>query len=226
MKNTGSEPRAFKDDAYRAFAAVAKALSSPKRLELVDLLVQRPLHVDELAAAIGQSVGNTSQHLQVLRRARVVETARHGTAIEYRLAPGVAEAFAGLRRLAEARSAELAMARRAFHGETGADDVIDAPTLRRHLAARDVVLLDVRPAAEFAHAHVAGARSLPIDQLADRLDELPADTLIVATCRGPYCAYAAEAVRALRASGRRAVRFEDGLAEWMADGGPIVAGAA
>lgn len=171
--------------------------------------------MESLAEAIGQSVGNTSQHLQVLKRGRLVETTRHGTAIEYRLAPGVADVFVALRRLAEERSAELVHVKQEFFDDE--DGLIDSPTLRRRLASGEVVLIDVRPREEFEHDHVAGARSVPIDELDARVDELPTDKLIVATCRGPYCAFAAEAVRKLRASGREAVRFEDGVAEWRVD---------
>ncbi len=208
--------RDFKDQAYGAFAVVTKVLSHPTRLEILDQLAQRPHRVESLAAVVGQSVGNTSQHLQVLKRGRLVETTRHGTAIEYRLAPGVADVFVALRRLAEARSAELVQVKRAFF-EDADDGLIDGRTLRRELASRQVVLLDVRPRDEFDHDHVAGARSLPMDEIDDRMHELPMDKLIVAICRGPFCAFAADAVRKLRASGREAVRFEDGVAEWRVD---------
>lgn len=210
-----SASRALKDRAYEAFASVTKVLSSARRLELLDQLAQRPHHVESLAKAVGQPIGNTSQHLQVLKRARVVETTRHGTSIEYRLAPGVVEVFVVLRRLAEARSPELLQVKRDFFDDE--DAVIDGPALQRGLAEQRVLLLDVRPRAEFEHDHVEGSRSVPIDELAARIDELPSDLLIVATCRGPYCTFAADAVRMLRASGRRAVRFEGGVGEWRVD---------
>lgn len=213
MKNM--EPRAFKDGAYAAFATVTKALSHARRLEILDQLAQRPHHVESLARAVGQSVGNASQHLQVLKRARVVETTRHGTSIEYRLAPGVVEVFVALRRLAEARSLELVQVKRDFFDEE--DAAIDGLALQRELAAQRVLLLDVRPRVEFEHDHVEGCHSIPIDELEARIDELPSDRLIVATCRGPYCTFAADAVRMLRASGRRAVRFEGGVGEWRVD---------
>lgn len=213
--------REFKDAVYGAFAEVGKALSSPRRLELLDLLVQGPRSVEALATSVGQPLANTSQHLQVLKRARVVETERHGTTIEYRLAEGVAEVFVALRRLAEARSPVLADAKRVYFASADAEETIDRRELRRRLTEGSAVLLDVRPAAEFAHGHVEGAQSIPIDQLDDRLAELPEDQLVVATCRGPYCVYAADAVRILRASGREAVRFEDGVGEWQADGGRL-----
>jgi rhodanese-related sulfurtransferase len=219
MKNT--ETRAFKDSVYGAFAEVARSLSSPRRLELLDLLIQGPRPVEALAEALGQSVGNTSQHLQVLKRSRLVETTRRGTTIEYRLAPGVAEVFAALRRLAGDRSPALSQAMAAYYGGADGEEPIDRDTLRRRLKEGSVVLLDVRPRAEFAHAHVSGATSIPIDELEARLEELPGDQLVVATCRGPYCVFAAQAVQTLRASGRRAVRFEGGVAEWALHGGAL-----
>ncbi len=216
-----NEARAFKDEVYGAFAEVTKALSNPRRLELLDLLVQRPRSVESLATSLGQPMGNTSQHLQVLRRARVVETHRFGTTVQYRLAPGVEEMFVVLRRLAEARSPALVHSKQAYFVRSEAEEVVDREELRRRLADGTAVLLDVRPEQEFAFAHVAGAVSIPIDELEARLGELPADQLIVATCRGPYCVFAADAVRTLRAGGREAVRFEDGVGEWRLDGGAV-----
>ena len=215
------ESRAFKDEVYGAFAAVAKALASPRRLELLDLLIQGPRSVEGLARAAGQSVANTSQHLQVLRRAQVVERERRGTTITYRLAPGVAEVFVALRRLARARSPELERAERRFYAGAQAPEAIGREELIERLAAGGAVLLDVRPREEYAQAHIPGALSIPIGELEERLGELPADRLVVATCRGPYCVFAAEAVRLLRRRGREAVRFEQGVAEWRADGGAL-----
>jgi len=225
MLNNEMKPRSFKDAAYGAFAGVAKALSGARRLELLDLLVQGPRSVEGLATAAGLSFASASQHLQVLRRARVVETTRRGTTVEYRLAPGVAEVFAALRALAELRSLELGEAKASFYGAAGAAEAIEIDELRGRLASGTATLLDVRPAAEFAAGHIAGALSLPIEELAARLDELPSDRLLVATCRGPYCVFAADAVRMLRAAGREAVRFEPGVADWAALGGPVESGA-
>jgi rhodanese-related sulfurtransferase len=224
MLNSQDDARSYKDAAYGAFAALTKGLSSPRRLELLDVLAQRPRGVEALAAQVGQPVPNVSQHLQVLRRAGVVETRRDGTHIEYRLAPGVGDVLAALRRLAEARSAELAQARQSWLGADGAAESIDRETLQRRLREGTAVLVDVREPAEFAHAHLSGARNLPIAQLPHRLDELPADLLIVATCRGPYCVFSAQAVALLQASDRRAVRFDDGLPEWQLDGAALETG--
>jgi rhodanese-related sulfurtransferase len=219
MLNNEVDARTYKNAVYGAFAQVAKAMASPRRLELLDLLVQGPLTVEGLARGTGQPVPSASQHLQVLKRARLVE--RRGTHIVYRLASEVGPVFVSLRRLAEARSPELQAARRDFYARAEAAEVIEAGVLRGLLEEGGVTLLDVRPSREFAHAHIPGARSIPIDQLAGRLDELPRDQLVVATCRGPYCVFAAEAVRLLRGSGRSAVRFEQGVAEWQLDGGRL-----
>jgi len=220
-----NESRVFKTAAYGALAKVGKALSSPRRLEILDLLAQRPLPVDAIARGTGQGVANASQHLQVLKRARVVETRRQGTTVEYRLAPGVAGMLVGLHRLAEARSPELSETRARFFARAEAPEIIELAELTARMEAGTAVLLDVRPAQEFAHAHVPGAHNIPLVELAARAEELPRDTLVVATCRGPLCVFAADAVRMLRATGRQAVRFEAGVSEWVADGGAVESGA-
>lgn len=222
MQNTDS--RRFKDAAYAAFAEVTKALSSPRRLELLDYLVQRPHAVEELAARTGQPLSSCSQHLQVLKRARLVRTRRSGTAVIYRLAEGVPVLFAELRALATAHNPALA----ATLDEAVADvpETIDLPALADRLERGSVLLLDVRPHGEFVSAHLPGAVSLPVHELSERIGELPEAELVVATCRGPFCTYAAEAVRTLRAHGRAAVRFEGGVAEWLAAGRELAAGAA
>jgi rhodanese-related sulfurtransferase/DNA-binding transcriptional ArsR family regulator len=214
MKN--KNPRDFKDQVWKGFAEVTKALGNPKRLELVDLLVQRPRSVEGLATALGAAVGNTSQHLQVLKRARVVQTTRSGTTITYALADGVSEVFVALRRLADSRSDALARSRTFFE-----EARISRAELEQRLASGTAVVVDVRPRDEFDHGHIADALSIPIEELTDRLDQIPRGLLVVATCRGPYCVFAEDAVRILKADGRDAVRFEDGVAEWAADGGHI-----
>lgn len=224
MLNERTSARQYKDQVYGAFAEVTRALSSARRLELLDLLVQGPRAVDGLARATDQPVASTSQHLQVLRRSALVETRRLGRQVEYRLAPHVAGTLARLRRLAHDRSPRLAQTHRDFYEAEDAPETIDGPALRRRMAEGTVVLVDVRPAPEYRAAHIAGARSIPLAELDAALPDLPEDTLLVATCRGPYCVFAAEAVRALRAAGRAAVRFEDGIAEWAADGGTLRTG--
>ncbi len=217
MLNKEVDAQAFKDTAYAALAAVAKGLASPRRLALLDLLAQRPFPVEALATQVGQPVANVSQHLQVLRRAGLVDTTRHGTTIEYRLAPGVAEVLGALRSLAQVRSAELARAQQAWREQTAVEG-IDRATLARRLADGTAVLLDVRAPDEFDHGHHPGARSLPLAELSERLDDLPDDVLIVATCRGPFCTFSAQAVARLQASGRQAMAFEDGPPEWRLHG--------
>ncbi|MCP4803788.1 MAG: metalloregulator ArsR/SmtB family transcription factor [Proteobacteria bacterium] len=217
MLNNDVHPRAFKNDAYAAFADIAKSLASPRRLELLDVLVQGPRPVEGLARATGMSMASTSQHLQVLRRAHVVETERDGTTIHYGIAPGVIEVFVALRRLAESRSADLAQAKTRFYGT----EAIDREDLLQLLARDRVTLIDVRPVSEFEQGHIEGAQNVPIEELAERIDELPRDRLVVATCRGPYCVFADDAVQMLTRRGYVAQRFEDGVAEWAIDGGSI-----
>ena len=198
---------------FEAIAVMGKALASPRRLELLDLLAQAPRTVDELARASGQSTANTSQHLQALRVAGMVTRERDGTSMRYALADDEAlRLWLALREVSAARLAEVERAARDYLG----DDVerIDRSELVARLAEGDVVLVDVRPAEEYEASHIEGARSIPVTDLEQRLAELPEDTEIVAYCRGPFCAYAHEAVRRLRASGRRARRLEEGWPEW------------
>jgi len=213
--------REHKDAFYGAFARVGKALGNPTRLELVDLLAQAPRTVEQLANASGQRVANTSQHLQTLWRAGLVTREKDGLYVTYRLASDdVAELFASLRDVAHAHVAEVERAARRFLG--GDDEPIDGAELRRRARRGEVVLIDVRPPREFAAAHLPGAISLPLPELESRLAELPDDAEIVAYCRGPYCVMAVDAVRQLRAAGRRARRLEDGVHEWRARGGAVV----
>lgn len=212
-------PRAYKRAAYSAWATVIKAMASPKRLELLDLLVQGPRRVESLARGTAQPMATASQHLQVLKRAHLVETRRLGVTIEYRLAPGVGVVLAGLRDFALLRSPEL----RVVQAERYVGiDAISREELVGLLQGDAAVLVDVRPEAEFAAGHIEGARSIPVAELEAQLVNLPPDRLVVATCRGPYCVFAADAVELLRAHGFSAVRFEDGVAEWEAAGGRVV----
>jgi rhodanese-related sulfurtransferase len=202
-----------KDALFEAIALMGKAFASPRRLELLDLLAQAPRTVDELARASEQSMANTSQHLQALHAAGMVTRAREGTRVRYALAGEEAlSAWLALRDASVARLAEVERAAREYLGEDveqiGRDELVDR--LRRG----DIVLVDVRPSEEFQAGHIAGARSIPIDELQDRLAELPADREVVAYCRGPFCAYAHQAVRTLNAAGRRAQRLEEGWPEW------------
>ncbi len=205
--------RASKDALFEAIALMGKAFGSPVRLELLDLLAQAPRSVEELARASGQSAANTSQHLQALRAAGMVTRAREGTRVRYALAGD--EALRLWLALRDASAARLGEVERAAHDYLGDDvDTIGREELLERLKRGDVVLVDVRPEAEYAAGHIEGAHSIPLDELERRLAELPADTEIVAYCRGPYCAYAHEAVRRMHAAGRSARRLEEGWPEW------------
>jgi rhodanese-related sulfurtransferase/DNA-binding HxlR family transcriptional regulator len=207
--------RQAKDAMFDAFGEVAKALGNGHRAELIDVLAQGERHVDELAAEIGQSVANTSFHLRVLASAGMVTTRRDGTRVYYRLASSrVGELWSALRDVTAAHHAHLDELAAAYLGNRDRLEQIGRSELTERLAAGDVVVIDVRPAAEFAAGHIPGARSLPIDELAANIGALPAGVEVVAYCRGPYCVFADDAVRLLHRRGRTARRLEDGFPEW------------
>lgn len=206
--------RRRKDALFEAIAVMGKAFASPRRLELLDLLAQAPRTVDALARASVQSTANTSQHLQALHAAGLVTRERAGTSVHYALAGDEAlRVWLALRDVSAARLAEVERAARRYLG----DDVeaIGREELLSRLRRRDVVLIDVRPPEEYAAGHIPGARSIPLDELDRHLGELPADREIVAYCRGPFCAYAHEAVRLLHGAGRQARRLDEGWPEWQ-----------
>jgi DNA-binding transcriptional ArsR family regulator len=206
-----------KQPLFEAIALMGKAFASPVRLELLDLLAQAPRSVEELSEASGQSTANASQHLRALRAAGMVTRARDGNRARYALAGDDAlRLWLALRDASAAHLAEVERAARDYLGEDV--DTIGREDLLERLERGDVVLVDVRPEAEFAAGHIDGARSIPLAELERRLAELPADAEIVAYCRGPFCAYAHEAVRQLRAEGRRARRLSDGWSEWRLAG--------
>jgi rhodanese-related sulfurtransferase len=205
--------RSEKDALFEAIALMGKAFSSPRRLEILDLLAQAPRTVDELARASEQSMANTSQHLQALHAAGMVTRTREGTSVRYALAGSEAlTVWLALRDASVARLAEVERAARNYLGDEV--ETIDRTEMIERLQRGDVVLVDVRPAEEFEAGHIEGARSIPIAELKDRLAELPADREVVAYCRGPFCAYAHQAVRTLQSAGRRARRMEEGWPEW------------
>jgi rhodanese-related sulfurtransferase/DNA-binding transcriptional ArsR family regulator len=213
---------AAKQRIYEQFARIGKALAAPARLELIDLLAQGERSVDALAREAALSIANASQHLQVLHAARLVETRREGQRIFYRLAgPAVETLWLSLRGAAEAQLAELPGVAREYLGEPEALEPVDRAELARRLDAGTVVLIDVRPAEEYAQAHIAGAVSVPLDELATWARQAPRRKQIVAYCRGPYCVYAIQAVTELQRRGLRAARAEDGVPEWRAAGLPI-----
>jgi rhodanese-related sulfurtransferase len=211
-----------RDVLYEQLARVGKAMAAPRRLELVDLLGQAPRTVEALALHTGMSVANTSQHLQVLRAAGLVESEKDGLFVTYRLGSrDVTELFLLLRMVAETRLAELERAKRQFFATDEGLAPVDRKELLGLVRRGQVVLLDVRPIEEFDAAHIAGAISIPHDELKRRLSELPKSRRVVAYCRGPYCVYAVDAVKLLRARGFKATRIEDGVPDWQARGLPI-----
>lgn len=218
--------RAAKDALYDGLAGVAKALGNGRRAEIVDLLAQAERPVEEIAEQIEQSVANTSQHLQQLLRAGLVRTRREGTRVHYRLASEqVAELWFALRAVAAAHTAQIQRLADAYLGDRSRLATMTREELQRRLRRPDVVVVDVRPAREFAAGHIPGAVSIPFDDLRKRLRDIPEDSQVVAYCRGPYCAFADDAVRLLRRRGRRAARLEDGFPEWSRAGLPVEAGA-
>ena len=206
------ESHGGKSALFEAIALMGKAFASPVRLELLDLLAQAPRSVEELARASGQSTANTSQHLQALHAAGLVERERDGNRVRYSVAPEPLRLWLALRDVSATRLAEV---QRAAHDYLGDEvEAIDRDELIERLARGDVVLVDVRPVEEFAAGHIDGARSIPLDELERRITGLPPDREVIAYCRGPFCVYAHEAVRTLRAAGRSARRLEDGVPEW------------
>ncbi len=209
------EKRAFKTQLYEQFARVGKALANPHRLELLDVLMQCERTVESLAQETGMSIANASQHLQVLRAARLVETRREGTSIYYRLASeSVSALWLSLREVGEAHLAEIDRVVETFLQDRTHLQPIEASTLLERLRRDEVILLDVRPVEEFRAGHLPQALSIPVAELEARLAELPADKEIVAYCRGPYCVFADEAVALLRTHGYQARRLEQGVADW------------
>ena len=217
--------RVFKDRVYEQLARIGKAVASPQRLELLDLLGQGPRTVENLAQEAHLTVANTSRHLQVLRGARLIEAEKEGVFVRYRVADeAVVDFFRSLRILAASRLAELDQITRQFFKDRDTLEPVDRKALLARARKGLVTVLDVRPTEEYRAGHIAGAISLPLHQLKDRLAELPRDQDIVAYCRGPYCVLAAQAVALLQEHGFRAVRLEDGVADWRAHGLPVAVG--
>lgn len=209
------------------FARLGKALAHPRRVELLDLLAQGERSVDALASATGMGVTNTSAQLQVLRRSRLVETRKEGTRVYYRLADEEVGRFLGaFRALARGRLSEVDQVMRDYFEARDELEPVGRDDLVQRARDGGVVVLDVRPETEYDAGHIPGAVSIPLDELAQRLAELPVDAEIVAYCRGPYCVMAPEAVTVLRHAGRRARRLADGLPEWRQAGLPVAAGGA
>lgn len=211
--------RRFKDNVYEQFARLGKALSAPKRLELLDLLCQGPRTVESLAKQTSTSIANTSQHLKILRAARLVETEKKGLYVEYRVADrDVTRFFVTMRRLAEARFSEIDDITRTYFEQQGTVEGVEREELMRRARAGEVTVLDVRPVEEYRAGHIPGALSIPVAELKTRLAELPKDCEIVAYCRGPWCVMAVQAVSVLRDNGFEAHHLSAGVPEWRARG--------
>lgn len=207
------DARSGKEAVFEAISLMGKGFASPVRLELLDLLAQAPRTVHELAGASGQSMANASQHLQALQAAGLVSRQREGTSVRYALAgEDVLALWLALRDASAARLAEVERAAREYLGEEV--EPIGREELIARLSRGDAVLVDVRPEEEYQAGHIDGARSIPIDELQRRLAELPKDREVIAYCRGPFCAYAHQAVRTLQQAGRQARRLEEGWPEW------------
>jgi rhodanese-related sulfurtransferase len=213
------------DSIYQQLGRITQALASAPRLALLDLLRQAPRAVEDLAREAGLSVANASQHLRVLRQARLVEAEKRGVYVTYRVADAaVDDFFVALRELGEARLAEV----RQIVGDLAARrrdlEAVDRQDLIARMRAGDAIVLDVRPVEEYEAGHIAGAISVPLRDLERRLGELPSVPEVVAYCRGPYCVLAPQAAELLRAHGFRAVVLPDGVGEWRARGLPVAGG--
>jgi len=214
--------RAAKDALFAAFASAAKALGNGHRAEIIDVLAQGERSVEGLADEIGQSIANTSHHVRLLAQVGLVDSRRERTFIYYRLASDrVAELWAALRDVAAEHVAEVEVLARRYLGDSEGIEELTADDLAERLDRGRVVVLDVRPEAEYHAGHIQGARSVPHDELSAQVDSLPKSREIVAYCRGPYCVYATDAVRLLRSKGFKARRLGDGFPEWERAGLPV-----
>jgi rhodanese-related sulfurtransferase/DNA-binding CsgD family transcriptional regulator len=214
--------RELKDQLHEQFARIGKALASPKRLEILDLLAQGEKPVEAIVEQTALNIKNVSAHLRELRSARLVETRKEGTYVFYRLAgERVFQVLRGIQSLARERLAEVDHVARLFFEHRDEMEPCDAEELLRRMQNGEVAILDVRPEDEYRAGHIQGAISIPVQELERRISELPDDQEVVAYCRGPYCVYAAEAVASLRKAGLRARRLEEGLPDWKARGFPV-----
>ena len=215
--------REFKDLIFQQFANIATAFSSPKRLEIIDILEQGEKDVETLSRQISATFANTSRHLQILKNARLVESRRDGVRMHYRLADEkVFNCWKSLQSLAENRVAEIREVLRDFLGERNAMNAMSKEELWSRIESNDVIVLDVRPEEEFSSGHIPGAISIPLSELRERLNEIPHDREIVAYCRGPYCVLSPEAIKILLDEGYDASRLEEGLPEWREAGLPVM----
>ncbi len=214
-----------KEVLYEQLARLGKALAAPKRIEMLDALAQGPRTVERLANATGLTLANASQHLQILRQAQLVESEKRGLFVTYRLAgDAVGALLVHLREVGEAQLAELRLARESLLSDPAGVDHVDRETLLTRLRSGQAILIDVRPHEEYVAGHIPGAMSMPLEELASRLDEIGKKREVVAYCRGPYCMLSSDAVRVLSRRGYRARRLQDGVLEWRAAGLKVVSG--
>lgn len=217
--------RELKDPLYTQFARIGHAVSSPKRIELLDLLSQGEKTVETLVEQSSMLLKNTSAHLRVLRQAQLVETRRDGTHVYYRLAgDDVFRFLRNLQALARSRLAEVERVAKLYIDGRDELEAVSLKELRRRMRQGDVTVVDVRPEEEYWAGHIPGALSVPVAQLKRRLADIPKNKEVVAYCRGPYCVYSVEAVGILRKHGYRARRTDEGLPDWQASGLPVAAG--
>ena len=219
MTSDKKQPRANKQDLYRLFARIAAAMANPHRLELLDLLAQGPRTVEELARESNLSIANASQHLQRLKRARLVIDERHGFYIRYRIAdPLVTQLWLQVRTVAEQQLDQVALTLDAYRAQRHEFKRVSLDDLRARMEKGTTILLDVRPSAEYAAGHLPSAISIPLEELERQLNELPRHRTIVAYCRGPFCVLADEAAEKLKRKGFRVARLEEGVHEWQQAG--------
>lgn len=212
----------MKDIVYQEFADVAASFASPKRLEIIELLMQGEKDVETLSTQISSEFANTSRHLQILKKARLVEHRRDGVHIFYRISDDkIFNCWKSLQVLAESRAAEMKDVLKKFLEDRNSLKAIKKEELWSRIQTNDVVIIDVRPNEEYISGHIKGSVSIPLSELKNRLDEIPANREIVAYCRGPYCVLAPEAVEFLKSKGYNAVRLEEGVMEWKSAGFPV-----
>lgn len=216
------EKRIFKNKIYQELAKIAKALSNPNRLEILELLAQGWYSVEEIARQTELTTANASQHLQVLKRVQLVSTERKGNFVYYRLADqSVYKAWKALRDLGMERMAEIERVLRTFRESKTSLETLSSTELTEKMQQEDITIIDVRPQQEFETGHIAGALNIPVDKLPEKLNELSKDQEIVAYCRGPFCVFADEAVELLNEKGFNAKRLDEGYPEWMLDELPV-----
>ena len=217
--------REFKDTVFQLFAMIAQGFASPKRLEIIDVLIQGERDVETLAHEASMSIANTSKHLHILKNAKLVESRKEGVRVLYRVADeSIYTCYKNLQVLAEKRLYELREIARMFYQDRDKMEPISRKTLQSRLKNGDVRVIDVRPPEEYESGHISEALSIPLSELKRKITEIPVNMEVVAYCRGPYCVLAAEAVKFLRKAGVRAIRMKDGFPEWKESGLPVEVG--